>query len=264
NDDPLIRGAALDVLQSGPPEIKIRLASGLLSDPVLAVRTKAVTLLAGIPKESMDAGQRKSLDEAVGEYVRLQMTNADRPEAHLNLGNLYAGLGRFPEAEASYKAAIRLEPSFMPAYVNLADLYRIEEKDNEAESLLRSALGISPWNGDVYHALGLLLVRQNRMPEAMNALEESVKLSPGNARYSYVYAVALNDAGRKSESIRVLEEAHKRRPSDREVLYALITYNRENGDIPEAVEYAEKLVEVSHDDPSVVRILNELKRADNR
>jgi len=264
NGDPLIRGAALDALQSAPPEIKIRVASGLLNDPVLAVRTKAVTLLAGIPKESMDAGQRKSLDEAVGEYVRLQMTNADRPEAHLNLGNLYAGLGRFPEAEVSYKAAIKLEPSFMPAYVNLADLYRVEEKDNEAESLLRSALGISPWNGDVYHALGLLLVRQNRIPEAMNALEQSVKLSPGNTRYSYVYAVALNDAGRKSESIRVLEEANKRRPADREILYALITFNRDYGDIPAAVEYAEKLVEVSHDEPGVVSILNDLKKADHR
>lgn len=264
NDDPLVRGAALDALQSAPPEIKIMLAPGLLGDPVLAVRTKAVTLLAGVPKESMDAGQRRALDEAVGEYVRLQMTNADRPEAHLNLGNLYAELGRFPEAEASYKAAIGLAPSFMPAYVNLADLYRIEEKDNEAESLLRSALGISPWNGDVYHALGLLLVRQNRIPEAMNALEQSVRLSPGNTHYSYVYAVALNDTGEMVESIRVLEAAYKRRPADREVLYALITFNRENGDIPEAVEYAEKLVEISHDDPEVVRILNELKSADIR
>lgn len=260
NDDPLIRGAALDALQSAPPEIKIRLASGLLNDPVLAVRTKAVTLLAVVPKESLDTGQREALSKAVDEYVRLQMTSADRPEAHLNIGLIYAEVGRFPEAEASYKAAIKLEPSFMPAYVNLADLYRAEERDNEAESLLRSALGISPWNGDVYHALGLLLVRQNRIPEAMNALEESVKLSPGNARYSYVYAVALNDAGRKSESISVLEEAHKRRPSDREVLYALITYNRANGNIPAAVGYAEQLVEISPDDPEIARILHELKK----
>jgi predicted CXXCH cytochrome family protein len=264
NDDPLIRGAALDALQSAPPEIKIRLAFGLLSDPVLAVRTKAVTLLAGVPKESLNAGQREALNEAVEEYVRSQMTNADRPEAHLNIGLIYAQLGRLSEAGSSYQYAIKLEPSFIPAYVNLADLYRVEGRDSEAESLLRSALGISPWNGDVYHALGLLLVRQNRMPEAMNALEQSVKLSPENTRYSYVYAVALNDAGRKSESIRVLEEAHKRRPSDREVLYALITYNRANGNIPAAVGYAEQLVEISPDDPEIARILHELKKTKNR
>ena len=264
NGDPLIRGAALDALQSTPPETKLKLAYGMLGDPVRAVRMKAVTVIAGVPSENLTAQQRETFNKAVSEYISSQMTNADRPESHLNLGNLYAELGRFPEAEDSYDAAIKLEPSFMPAYVNLADLYRAEGRDTEAESLLRSALGISPWNGDVYHALGLLLVRQNRIPEAMNALEQSVKLSPGNIRYSYVYAVALNDAGRKSESIRVLEEAHKRRPSDREVLYALITFNRANGDIPAALGYAEQLVEMSPDDPETARILDELKRSDNR
>ncbi|HVY54950.1 MAG TPA: tetratricopeptide repeat protein, partial [Thermodesulfobacteriota bacterium] len=231
SDDPLIRGAALDALQAAPPEVKLKLAYGMLGDPVRTVRMKAVTVIAGVPVENLTAQQRETFNKAVSEYISSQMTNADRPEAHLNLGNLYAEIGRFPEAEASYEAAIKLEPSFMPAYVNLADLYRASARDSEGESLLRSALGISPWNGDVYHALGLLLVRQNRIPEAMNALEQSVKLSPDNTRYSYVYATALYDTGRKSESIKVLEEANKRRPADRNILYALVNYERENGDI---------------------------------
>lgn len=263
NDDPLIRGAALDALQSAPPEIKIRLAFGLLSDPILTVRIKAVTLLAGVPKENLAAGQRKALNVAVEEYVRSQMTNADRPEAHLNVGLVYADLGRLSEAGDSYQTALRLSPSFLPAYINLADLYRMDGRDADGETLLRSALDISPESGDVYHALGLLLVRQNKVPEAMNALEESVKLSPDNARYSFVYAVALNDAGKKSESIHVLEEAHKHRPADREVLYALVNFNRENGNLPAAVGYAEELVAISPDDPEIVRILHELREAAN-
>ncbi len=264
SDDPLIRGAALDALQLAPPDIKTKLAIGLLNDPVLAVRVKAVTVLASSPRENMTTEQRKALDDAVNEYVKVQMTNADRPEAHVNIGLIYAELGQFTEAESSYETAIKLAPSFVPAYVNLADLYRMEGKDGEAESILRKALEISPENADVYHSLGLALVRQNRIPEAMNALEESVKLSPDNTRYSYVYAVALNDTGKKSESILVLEEAHKRRPADREVLYALINFNRENGDLPSAVKYAEKLLQLSQRSPDALRLLDELKQAMNQ
>jgi Flp pilus assembly protein TadD len=159
---------------------------------------------------------------------------------------------------------MEIQPSFVPVYVNLADLYRMQGRDAEGERLLESALEISPRDGDVYHALGLLFVRQHRILEAVSALEKSVMMSPDNPRYSYVYAVALNDIGKKSESIRVLEEAHKHRPADREVLYALINFNRENGDIVRSLEYAEKLVEISPDNPEAVRLLDELKRGSNR
>jgi predicted CXXCH cytochrome family protein len=264
NDDPLIRGAALDALEAAPPDTKTGIAFELLNDPVLAVRLKAVTILASVPKENLTAGQGEALDGAVKEYVRAQMTNADRPEAHMNIGLIYAELGRFPEAEAQYHTAMRLQPSFIPAFVNLADIYRMEGRDADGETLLRSALEISPESGDVYHALGLLLVRQNKIPEAMDAFEQSVRLSPDNARYSYVYAVALNDTGKKSESIRVLKEAHERHPGDRELLYALINFNREIGDIPAAVEYAEELTEFSPYDPDAARLLDELKMDGNR
>jgi hypothetical protein len=48
NDDPLIRGAALDALETAPPDTKTG-AFELLNDPVLAVRLKAVTILASVP-----------------------------------------------------------------------------------------------------------------------------------------------------------------------------------------------------------------------
>jgi Flp pilus assembly protein TadD len=62
----------------------------------------------------------------------------------------------------------------------------------------------------------------------------------------------------------VLEEAHKRRPSDREVLYALINFNRENGNVKEARQYAEKLLEITPHDPDALRLLDELKSNVNR
>jgi len=258
NGDPLLREAALDALYHAPPETRLTLALPLLKDPVLGVRLKAVSILTGVPKANMTPAQVRMLSEGFGEFVKSQMVNADRPESHVNLGLAYTELGQFAEAEKSYKTAMRIAPSFTPAYVNLADLYRIEGRDAEGEGLLRKAIDIAPGNADAYHALGLLLIRQKNVPGAMNALGEAVELSPDNARYSYVYAVALNETGKPDEALTVLEEANSRNPNDREILYALTVFNANSGDLAAARRYAEKLHELSPDDPAVKKLLNDL------
>ena len=261
NEDPLIRGAALDALQSAPPDVKLGLAFELLSDQALAVRLKAVSLLAAVPRENLTNDQIKVLDQAVEEYVNVQRINADRPEAHLNLGLVYSQLGRIDEAEAQYNTAIEIEPSFIPAYVNLADLYRIEKRDTEGKNLLQTALEIDPKNGDIYHSLGLLLIRQNSIPEAIKALKKSVELNPDNSRYSYVYAVALNDMGNTPEAIRVLESALAQDAANKDILYALITFNINIENINHAIEYAEKLLSISPGDPNLEKLVNDLKKS---
>ena len=52
------------------------------------------------------------------------MTIAERPEAHINLGNLYVQRGEDGDAEASFRLALDMEPRAVAARVNLADLYR--------------------------------------------------------------------------------------------------------------------------------------------
>jgi len=260
SSDPMIRAAALDALEAVEPGVRLQLAFKLLNDPVRAVRIKAITILASAPKDRLTAGQQTVFEKVIDEYITAQLSNADRPESHLNIGLLYAQLGQFDEAESTYQRAIRLQPSFVPAYVNLADLYRLQGKDDEGELLLRKALKLSPQNAEVYHALGLLLVRKKRISEAVEALEKSAKLSPNNPHYSYVYAVALNNVGKTSQALKVLNEAHARHPNDREILYALVTFNRDMGNLDMARNYAEKLIELSPNDPSVKSLVNELQK----
>lgn len=127
------------------------------------------------------------------EYIAAQQVNADRPEAHLNLGVLYAEPGQYAAAEAAYRTALRRQPKFVQAYVNLADLSRQQGRDAAGEGFLRQALTLAPQNAEVYHALGLLLVRQQRRAEAVEALAQAARLRLDAPHYSYVYAVALHD-----------------------------------------------------------------------
>ena len=63
------------------------------------------------------------------EFVAVQRTNDDRPESRTNLGTYFAARGRVAAAETEMRAALALDPTFVPAYVNLADIYRAEQRE---------------------------------------------------------------------------------------------------------------------------------------
>lgn len=204
--DPLVRRAALAALESVPAEQRTPLARPLLADPVRGVRIEAGRVLAVVSDAALGSADRTARQLAIDEYIASQRLNADRPEARVNLGLLYAQRAQAPEAEAEYRAAIALWRGHVPAYVNLADLYRVRGRDADAERVLREGLGAVPGDASLHHALGLALVRQQRLDAALPALRRAVTLAPSVARYTYVYAVALHGAGRRDEAIRVLEE----------------------------------------------------------
>ena len=66
--------------------------------------------------------------------------------------------------------------------------------------------------------------------------------------------------GKSLAAIEVLTAAHKRHPNDQDLLFALVTYERDRGNLDSAVRYAEKLAELLPHDRSVQALLNELRR----
>ena len=164
------------------------------------------------------------------------------------------------DAEAEYKAALRVSPHYAPAAINLADLYRQLGRDDEGESVLRAAIATSPQDAGLHHALGLTLTRLKRPDEALSELHRASELEFERARYAYVYAVALHSVGRGSEASMVLKESLARHPGDRDTLLALISFSRDAGDFETALEYAERLARVAPGDASLVALIENLRR----
>jgi Tfp pilus assembly protein PilF len=239
--DPLLRFGALQAMARAPLEVRAPLAAALLSDPVRIVRNEAVGVLAPLPADRLDAAQRAAFERASAGYVESQRYNADRVESRVNLGTFYANRGDAVQAEDEFRAAIALDPHYVPAYVNLADLYRVLGRDADGERSLRAGLDQVPGDASLHHALGLALVRLQRPDEALEELKRAMELEPGDARFAYVYAVALHSTGATQAAIASLETALAAHPDNRDILQALASFHAERGDTEKARNYTSRL-----------------------
>jgi Tfp pilus assembly protein PilF len=254
--NPLVRLAATRALPASSSAAFVP----LLNDPVRAVRIEAARALAGSDLLALTPEQQTALVKATNDLVTAEMVDAERPEAHLNLGLLDLRRRQLLEAEAEYRTALRLDPAFVPAMVNLADLDRARGMDQQGAELLRKAMAIDPRNADVKHSLGLFLVRQHDYPEALDLLHQASELAPDNARYAYVYAVALSSTGAAPEAMALLERAHQQHPADQDVLMALVSIARDKGDFAKALLHARELVELHPADTPLRTLLLELEK----
>jgi Tfp pilus assembly protein PilF len=258
--DPMVRIGALDMLEGLPGTQLWPVLSPLLSDSSRGVRVRAASLLADVPAASQPAADRERFKRAAAEFIAAQRLNADRPEARATLGNFYARQGLTTDAETEYKAALRLSPHYAPSAVNLADLYGHLGKESEGESVLRASLALAPHDAGLHHALGLVLVRLKRPDEALEELHRAAELEPDQPRYAYVYAVGLHSAGRGGDAMAALKGNLARHPGDRDTLLALISFSRDAGDVPTALEYAEQLARIEPTNRELATLIETLRR----
>jgi Flp pilus assembly protein TadD len=255
----LVRRAAMEALTGLDPQIRVPIAFRLLADPIRSVRLEALGGLLDSPPGALTADQQQTLDAAVTEYRRVQALNADRADAHVNLGMLEMRLGNRQAAQQAYEKAIELQPSFVPSYINLADLYRSQGDEAKAEQTLRTGLQVDAHAAELHEALGLALVRQKRLREATNELARAAQLQPDNSRYTYVHAIALNGIGDVRGAIKVLGTAHVHHPGDRQIVMALVEYNARVGERAAAIRWAKTLVALSPGDQRAQALLRQLE-----
>ena len=260
DSDPMIRIAAMDMLANVPAAQVWPLVAPLLSDSVFGVRIRAASLLAAVPTERQPDADRERFERAAAEFIAALKFNADRPEDRSTLANFYARRGLTAESEAEYKAALRLSPQYTVAAINLADLYRQLSRDGDGESTLRAAIAVAPADAGLRYALGLTLNRLKRTDDSLVELRRAAELDRNNARYAYVYAVGLHSAGRVGDLIAVLKENLDKHPADRDSLLALVTFNRDSGNIASALDYAERLAQLVPGDRQLSELVDALRR----
>lgn len=185
--DPWVRMYAIRGLAGLPVAQKLTILTPLLNDSILAVRTEAAKMLAGVPEKLMTPLQQQTFNKALSEYKNAQNSLLDTPEANLNL----------------------------------ALLYNVQGNNAAAQSTLEQGVTNNPDQGQLHYSLGLLLAEENKWEESRAAFAAAIKLMPNNSRLFYNYGLVLIHLNQIKEAELVLLKAQALNPQDSDILSVL-------------------------------------------
>jgi tetratricopeptide (TPR) repeat protein len=132
-------------------------------------------------RRGVEMERQGRLAEAVDLYLGLRRTHPDSVRLLVNLGNAEAARGRRPEAEAAYRAALRLAPEDRDALNNLAWLLRDDAiRLEEAEALAaRAAERPGLEQAETLDTLGRIQIARGRCREATATFTRALGPEPG-------------------------------------------------------------------------------------
>ncbi len=123
-----------------------------------------------------DAGRR---EEAL-QHLAASIAIKPRSETHFNAGNVTTALGRLDEAEAHYRAALKLNPSLGEASLNLGSLLGGQGRLAEARQVL-SAAEKQPGLASLQYNLAVVAWMQGDAGEATLRCRRALELEPAHA-----------------------------------------------------------------------------------
>ena len=121
-------------------------------------------------------------------------------EAHNNLGNTLKDLGRFEQAEASYRLAIKLKPDFAEAHNNLGVIMEMLGKLELAGISYKRAIALKSNFAEAHNNWGNTLNNLGKLKEAEASFKYAIELKPD-------YAEAYNNLGNTLKDLGKLKEA---------------------------------------------------------
>jgi tetratricopeptide (TPR) repeat protein/serine/threonine protein kinase len=201
------------------------------------------------------AGREQEAAAEFREALRLASNPMGPAGVHAEIGSAYAAVGKYDDAIASYREAIRLKPDY--DFVHHALGFALEQKGlvEEAVAAHREAVHFRPGNADHHNSLGVTLGEAGRGDEAIASYREAVRLMPKQAVYHFNLG---NELGKKKEfdaAIVAFREAIRLKPDDAQAHRGLGSALEEKGLLDDAIGEYREAVRLKPDAPGFRRCL---------
>jgi tetratricopeptide (TPR) repeat protein len=186
-------------------------AVALLGRAWATCRPEAVAMIARPLWEAPSAGEdvKHQVETWVAEAIRRRPTAAAglRPE----LAGIYMHRGRYDEAEALLREALRGDPDHVVALNNLAWLLALRGrgKAGEALALINRAIDISGTSPTLVDTRAVALIRAGQLDRAARELRDAQALAPKNLSLPLHLAWAYQEAGQTDEALKAFGRARE-------------------------------------------------------
>lgn len=154
--------------------------------------------------------------------------------AYVQLGSLYASLGRNSDAMQVYQAAVKAVPGSGDALVALGDGYQAQADPARALQAYQQAVSADPTNSSALTRLGHAFQIQGRLPDAAAAYQTAVSANPGNAELLIAEGDYDLSRGQVGTAIQMYQRAAQIEPGNTDALTALAKALEWQAKFPEA------------------------------
>ncbi len=168
----------------------------------------------------------------------LAALNVQGPDAEMlsNLGAAYMALGRISDAEACYRHALTLRPTYAEAHYNLGNVFMKQGHLGEAITCYQRTLQLQPNRPSALVNLGNALQAQGKLLDAVPCFEQVVRIQPGFVEAHVNLGNAYHALERVPDAIACYRNALQLRPDFAEGHHGLGNALQSQGHIVEAMD----------------------------
>jgi tetratricopeptide (TPR) repeat protein len=204
-------------------------------------------LLDALEPVAAEAEFRKSLGANDTASVRTKLAEALRLQ------------GKFDEAVAELRAALRLDASSARAHSGLGLALRGQENLQGSVAEYEEAIRLDPDLIDAHNGLAVVLAGMGRLEEAVSHFREIVRVDPDSTIGYYNLAYALADLDRDVESAAALREVIRINPNHYNARYNLGELFRLEGKYDDSVRQFQAYLRLAPDTPQNRRNIERAK-----
>ena len=179
----------------------------------------------------------------------------DNHVAHQYVAVAFAREGRYDDAIAHFREAVRIRPGFSTIWMNLAGALLSAGRTGEAIEAYRQSISLRPENADSHFHLAMVYEQQGDHDQAISLLRETARLDPKFAMARYSIGVIFAGQGKTGEAIEEFAAAVRIDPDSIEAQNNLGALLADRGRFAEAVPHYREALRISPTEPLTHRNL---------